>query len=31
MMDAMISRCVAEIEKTEEELKEKRKAQGYDE
>lgn len=31
MMDAMITRCVAEIEKEEEELKEKRKAQGYEE
>lgn len=31
MMDAMITRCVVDIEKTEEELKQKRKAQGYDE
>lgn len=31
MMDAMISRCVADIEKEEEELRQKRKAQGYDE
>ena len=31
MMDAMISRCVADIEKEEEELKQKRKAQGNDE
>ena len=31
MMDAMISRCVGDIEKEEEELKQKRKAQGGDE
>lgn len=31
MMDAMITRCVADIEKTEEELKKMRKEQGYDE
>jgi hypothetical protein len=31
MMDAMISRCVADIEKEQEELKQKRKAQGGDE
>ncbi|CAI8025801.1 FERM domain-containing protein 8 [Geodia barretti] len=31
MMDAMITRCVGDIVKTEEELKQMRKAQGYDE